>query len=126
LMSEAESSLKNFQGTAVTQLVNKIITKQDQIKVAQLKNELSSDPDINLLKNLLWEAEEIKNDSAEDIAKNIREQIVDYTFSMASEQLNNNHFNDAQTVIEDGLKYVPDSEKLQSLNTTIEKEKIAF
>src|SRR5699024_524709 len=35
-------------------------------------------------------------------------------------------FNSAQTIVEDGLRYAPDSEKLQSLKASIEKDKSAF
>lgn len=126
LINSAEHSLKNFQGDSVTHLVNEIVRFQDEIKVSALKGELIVDPSIDTLKTLLWEAESINNDEGEQISDQIRHQIIDYTFSKASEQLNNKQFSDAQLIIEDGLKYVPDSDKLQSLNTTIEKEKTAF
>lgn len=126
LINNAEHSLKNFQGDSVTYLVNEIVRLQDEIKVSELKSELILNPNIDTLKTLLWEAESINNDEGERISEQIRHQIIDFTFSKASEQLNNKQFNDAQLIIEDGLKYVPDSDKLQSLNTTIEKEKTAF
>src|SRR5690625_7311571 len=56
----------------------------------------------------------------------IRDQIIDYTFSNANKKLNNKQFIDAQLLVEDGLKYASESEKLQSLRTTIDKEKTAF
>lgn len=126
IVNEAESSLKNFHGTAVTPLINKIVMRRDLVKVDQLKQQLEEEPSIDTLKILLWEAEAIKNDKAEEITSDIRNQIVDYTFSKASDQLNNKQFNDAQILIDDGLKYAAESEKLQSFKTTIEKEKTAF
>src|SRR5699024_3371874 len=36
------------------------------------------------------------------------------------------HFNDALLIVKDGLKYAPHSDKLQGLQQTIEKEKVAF
>src|SRR5699024_5797123 len=87
---------------------------------------LNSEPNIDDLKSLLWETEAINNDESMEIAESIRTKIVDFIFSKASEQLNNNQFSDAQILVEDGLKYVADSEKLLSLKTTIDKEKTAF
>src|SRR5690606_1770414 len=60
------------------------------------------------------------------ITENIRNQIVDFTYTKASEQLSEKHFSDAQMIVEDGIKYAPNSEKLHSLQTTIEKEKVSF
>lgn len=126
IVNAAENSLKNFHGTAVTQMINQIVAHRDHIKIEQLQNQLDEQPNIDKLKILLWESEAIKNEEAVEITSDIRNQIVDYTFSKASEQLNSNQFNDAQILVDDGLKYATDSEKLQSLKTTIEKEKTAF
>ncbi|SFB35289.1 hypothetical protein SAMN04488072_11830 [Lentibacillus halodurans] len=126
IINEAENNLTNYNGDAVTPLINKLTAKRNTIKLEQLKYKLEQEPGINELKTLLWEGEAIQADEAADIAASIRTRIVDYTFSQASEQLNENQFSDALLLVEDGLKYVPDSEKLQSLKTTIDKEKTAF
>ncbi|RYG74005.1 zinc ribbon domain-containing protein [Lentibacillus lipolyticus] len=126
LVNEAENGITNYNGEAVIQLIDHITTKRNSIKLAQLKQKLSQNPGIDDLKVLLWEADAIQSDEAAGIASSIREQIVDYIFSKASEQLNNNQFSDALLIVDDGLKYAPDSKKLQSLKTTIEKEKTAF
>lgn len=123
LINEAESSITNYNGEAVTQLIDKLTAKRGSIKLAQLEQKLSQDPGIDDLKVLLWEADAIQSDEADEMMTSIREQIVDYIFSKASEQLNNNQFSDALLLVEDGLKYAPDSEKLLSLKTTIDKEK---
>lgn len=122
----SERTLQNYHGTAVNNLIDQIIIQRNNIKIEQLKNLLEDQPNIDELKILLWESEAINNADAEEITVNIRNQIVDYTFSRASEQLNNKQFNDAQILVDDGLKYASNSEKLLSLKTTIEKEKTAF
>ncbi|MFD1361523.1 zinc ribbon domain-containing protein [Lentibacillus salinarum] len=126
LINEAENNLSHYNGDAVTPLINTLTTKRSTIKLEQLKHKLDQDPDINELKTLLWDADAIQTDDAADITATIRSRIIDYTFSQASEQLNDNQFSDALLLVEDGLKYTPESEKLQSLKTTIEKEKTAF
>ncbi|GGA87774.1 zinc ribbon domain-containing protein [Ornithinibacillus halotolerans] len=126
LIKEAENLLNNFDGAATSTLVDKIVSQQDKVKIEQLKSLLTESPSIEELKVLLWEADAIKNNEADDITNNIRSQIVDFIFSKASEQLSKKQFNDALLIVEDGLKYAPQSEKLQSLKTTIEKEKVSF
>ncbi|MFC2950278.1 zinc ribbon domain-containing protein [Virgibacillus sediminis] len=125
-LNEAENELKNFNGTAVNHLIEKISTSRESIKLAQLEKLLNSEPDMEQLKSLLWESDELSAGEAAEMTESIREKIVSYTFSHASEQLNSNQFNDAQFLVEDGLKYAPDSEKLKSLKATIEKEQTAF
>lgn len=126
IIDTAERTLKNYHGTAVNHLINQIVNERNNIKIEQLKSVLKNQPNIDELKSLLWESEAINTADAKEITLNIRNQIVDYIFSKASEQLNNKQFNDAQILVDDGLKYASNSEKLLSLKTTIEKEKTAF
>lgn len=126
IVNDAESTLKNYHGVASTQMINHINEYRNDIKIVQLKEQLDKEPNIDDLKSLLWDIEIIKTTEADTITANIKKQIVDYTFSKASETLNNKQFNDALLLVEDGLKYVADSEKLQSLKTTIDKEQTAF
>lgn len=126
MISEAENLLKNYQGTAVNSLIYDLVQKRYDIQTEQLKSTLEDDLNIDELKVTLWEAEAIKNEEAKKITDQIRQQIIDYTFSKASDQLNKKHFKDALLLVEDGLNYAPQSDKLQSLQQTIEKEKVAF
>lgn len=126
IINEAEDKLKNYHGVAPTLVINQINETRNDLKVLQLKQQLEEKPSIQDLKNLLWEIEIIKTTEAQMITTDIKKQIVDYTFSKASERLNNKQYNDALLLVEDGLKYVSDSEKLLSLKTTIDKEQTAF
>lgn len=126
IITEAENSLRNYQGSAVNELIHELIQQRDDVNIEQLKNTLTNDLSIDELKVTLWEAEAIKSKEAEEIAEQIRQKIIDFAFSKASDQLNKKHFKDARLFVEDGLKYAPQSDKLQSLQQTIEKEKTAF
>lgn len=126
IINEAESEIQNFYGPAISDLISRIISQRNDVKIEQLEELLQNDPSIDDLKILLWEADSIDEENAGEIAQSIRSQIIDYTFSKASEQLNARHFNDALILVEDGLKYAPDSEKLQSLETSIHNEQVAF
>jgi hypothetical protein len=126
LINNSEDSLRNYNGDVVNILVNDISSTRKNALLLQLEAQLKSDPALNELKNLLWDAEAIQSEQAAKIAENIREQIVSYSFSEASEELKNNQFSNAREIIQEGLKYAPNSEKLLSLKTTVEKEKTAF
>ncbi|MRH41863.1 DUF2116 family Zn-ribbon domain-containing protein [Aquibacillus halophilus] len=126
LINTAESKIKNYNGEIVNMLINKIVGQRKATQLEQLSSKMSEQPNIDELKNLLWEAEAIKSDEAQVIAGNIRQQIISYIFSTASDQLKNKQFTNARDIVDEGLKYAPESEKLQSLQTTIEKEKTAF
>jgi hypothetical protein len=126
MLNKPEQKLKNFNGEAVNQIIELITKKRNTIKLNQIKYELDKEPNIDKLKLLLWEAASIETGEASTITENIRNQIISFVFTKASEQLNNKQFNDAQLIVKDGLKYAPESEKLLSLQTTIDKEKIAF
>ncbi|WP_249869941.1 zinc-ribbon domain-containing protein [Oceanobacillus saliphilus] len=126
IINEASQALRNYDGTAVDQLISEMEELRSNIKVDELKYILEQEPAIEELKVMLWEAESINHEEAEEITENIRNQIIDFSFSKASEQLNQKQFNDAQLLVEDGLKYAPLSEKLESLQATIDKEKLSF
>lgn len=126
MIDYAEEELSSYSGPAVSKLVEKINDTYSIAKLEQLNAQLEEGPSINDLRILIWEAEEINHPDADKIVAAIRDRIIDYTFSKASEELNAKQFNDAILLAEDGLKYAPDSEKLQSLLTNINKEKLAF
>src|SRR5699024_11717390 len=71
LIKEAESSLVNFNGDAVTPLIDKLTEKRNIIKLEQLKYELKQEPDISKLKTLLWEGDAIHTDETEEITATI-------------------------------------------------------
>jgi len=126
LLDEFDKQLNHYQGTVVNDLISNLTDQREKINIKQIKHVLDNEPEIDDLKILLWEVDSLKNIEAEKITETIRQEIIDYTFFEASEQLNNNHFNDALLFVEDGLKYAPNSEKLTSLKQTIENEKVAF
>ncbi len=126
LLHESEDKLNRFQGPLVTMLVDKIDAFHADARLQKLEDKIAAGPSINEIRVLIWEADEINHPDTEEIAELLRNQLVDYTFSKASEALNEKQFNDALLITEDGLKYAPESEKLQSLLANINKEKHSF
>ena len=126
LLRDAEENLNMYQGPLVSSLVEKIDTLHADVQLEQLRAIIAEGPSIDVIRLLIWEAEEINHPDAKEVAEQLRNQLVEYTFSKASEALNENQFNDAILITEDGLKYAPESEKLQSLLTNINKEKLSF
>ncbi|UFU00860.1 zinc-ribbon domain-containing protein [Radiobacillus kanasensis] len=126
ILQEAEKLIKNYNGKVVNQLISTISSYRKAVQYDSLTFEMDQNPSYETLKNLLWKAEEIQTEEAKEIAEKIQEQIISYAYSTATKQLQDKHFTDARAVVNDALKYAPESEKLLSLKTTIEKEKIAF
>ena len=126
LIDESERDLSSYHGEIATRLVENLTEEQNIIKYASLLSSLESQPSIDDLKILIWEAEGIKTKEAEEVAENIRTQIADYTHSKAIELLNKHQFSDAHLLVTDGLKYAANSKKLISLQQSIDKEQEAF
>ncbi|GAA0446788.1 MAG: zinc-ribbon domain-containing protein [Bacillota bacterium] len=126
LINNTENTLKDFDGPAINQLIDEIAANRNAVKLKQVTESLKKEPNIDQLKILLWDAASIDTEEAEPITKDIRDQIINYTYTRANEQLNKKQFNDAKLIVEDGLKYAPKSEKLTSLQTTIDKEQVSF
>lgn len=126
LMNESENLIKNYHGQAVNEIIDEIVSLRNEITLAHIEKHLQNNPSIVTLKSLLWEAQSLNTNKAEEIASYIQQEIVDFTFVKASEKLQNKQFNDAKFIVEDGLKYAPDSEKLNTLRSAIDKEKTAF
>ncbi len=126
LLDEAEQQLKNYDGFLVDNLLNRILTLNSQIQMEELKYKLNQKPTIQELKILLWESETIQTEEAKELTNDIRDRIVDYTYTTANESMKAKQYLDAIEIVEEGLRYAPNNEKLDSLKTTIEKEKVAF
>lgn len=126
MISTLENQLTSYHGEGVSFLIEKLNDSLALAKLEQLKEKLEGGPSFNELRILIWEAEEINHPESPEIVTSIRKRIIDHTFSRASEELNNHQYNDAILIVEDGLKYAPEAEKLQSLLTNINKEKLAF
>jgi len=125
-ITESERELRSYHGDAANKLIDQLSEERDIIKFESVVASLQEQPSINDLKSLLWNAEDIKTDEAKAVAESIRDQIADYTYSKAVERLNKHQFSDAHLLVEDGLRYASNSEKLLSLQETIDKEQEAF
>ncbi|SEQ54588.1 zinc ribbon domain-containing protein [Piscibacillus halophilus] len=126
LTNDIESQLNHYNGEVVNHLLTNIVDKRNEIKVAQVRSQLDEDNGIDELKMQLWQIESIDNEEAEELEKQMKERIVNYSFNHANEELNENHFSSALAIVKDALRFVPDNEKLESLKTTIEKQQVAF
>lgn len=126
LTNDIESKLKHYEGEVVNHLLTSIVDKRNEIKIEQVRSELDEDNGIDELKILLWQIESIDSEEADELENQMKERIVNYSFNRANEELNENHFTTALSIVRDALRYVPGEEKLESLRTTIEKQQVAF
>ncbi len=126
LIEDAENLLNNYDGELVDLLLHSIVELRNDIQTKELHYKLEQKPSIEELKILLWQAESIQTNEAKGLTNDIRNRIVDYTYSTANEFLQQNQYSDAIAIVNDGLRYATNNEKLESLKRTIEKEKVAF
>ncbi|TFB14067.1 zinc ribbon domain-containing protein [Filobacillus milosensis] len=126
LTEENESKLRQYNGKVVNQLLDEILTKRNDIKIAQVQNNLKDEASIDELKMQLWRVESINTEPAQNLESQMKERIVNLSFNEANEELNDNQFSTALAIVKDALRYVPENERLESLKTTIEKQKVAF
>ncbi len=125
-LNAIENNISGFKGDLINKLNTTVSDYRNNILYQQAEHKLTNDLSKDELKELLWDVEEITDDKAEVIKEAIQEKIVAHTSNHATELLKENQFNQAMLVVEDGLIYAEESEQLQSLKTTVEKEKIAF
>ncbi|WP_112180695.1 MULTISPECIES: zinc ribbon domain-containing protein [Paraliobacillus] len=125
-INQGKKELSSYSGEAVIQLTDQLDTSRKEIQLEKVKKKLEDEPSIQTLQTTLWEAEGIQDPEAIEIAASIREQIIAYSSTTANQLLQENQFTEARSIVASGLQYAPDSEKLSSLKTTIEKEKTAF
>lgn len=126
LIKETETKLSQYDGEIVNQLLNKIMDKRNEVLIEQIETQLTETTNIEDIKIQLWRVESIQSEKAKQLADQMKEQIVNYSYNQANDALQENQFSLALSIANDGLRYVPESERLESLKTTIEKQKVAF
>lgn len=125
-LNDAEKKTENYGGKIINSLLSDISVERKNTLVSQLKYDLEGKTAISDLKPLLLRAQSIDNVEAKEIAKQIKQRIVESVITRANERMKTNAFTDALTIVEEGLNYDETSEKLLSLKATIKKEQFSF
>ncbi|UOQ85422.1 zinc-ribbon domain-containing protein [Gracilibacillus salinarum] len=125
-LQQSEEALQQFNGDLVDQLMEQNLLMKNQTMLAQATYQLNNDPSMDELKTLLWEIEDISEDQAAEVKSQITEKLVSMTYEKATARLDDLQFSKALLVIDDTMKVIESSEQLESLKTTINKEKTAF
>lgn len=126
LIKEAEQTSASYKGDLFSTLQEDIGTVRTTVMVAELKYDMKGKESIDELKPVLTRAESLQVDEAQDIAGQIRNQIVDFSINEANGYLEENHFTEALNSVEDGLEMNKGNEKLSNLQTVIEKRRNSF
>ncbi|WP_440895159.1 zinc-ribbon domain-containing protein [Amphibacillus sp. Q70] len=126
LILQAKNELTHYSGESAIQFQEQLMNKQTEIQLSMVKSKLEANPPIDDLPALLWEADSIQDPEAYDLVRSIRDQLITHSADQAYAYLDQNQFTLAQSMVENGLYYLPNDEKLTSLLSSIEKEKIAF
>ncbi|MBF0707249.1 zinc ribbon domain-containing protein [Alkalihalobacillus hwajinpoensis] len=126
LIKEAEQTSASYKGDLFSTLQEDIGTVRTTVMVAELKYDMKGKESIDELKPVLTRAESLQVDEAQDIAGQIRNQIVDFSINEANGYLEENHFTEALNSVEEGLEINKGNEKLSNLQTVIEKRRNSF
>ncbi|MCA0173274.1 zinc ribbon domain-containing protein [Bacillus sp. RAR_GA_16] len=126
LIRKAEHTTATYKGEVSSHLQEEIASVRTTVMVAELKYDMKGKKSIDELKPVLTRAESLQVDEAKDIASQIRSQLIDFTINEANHYLEENHFTEALTAVEEGLEINKDHEKLSNLKTVIEKRRNSF
>lgn len=96
------------------------------ITVGMIKEELDDLHTITQLHDKLQMIESLPAAEGEEVKKQILTKIVKLTMDDAIIKLDDKQFYEALMIVEHGLEYVPNDDKLLSLKERIEQEKFAF
>ncbi|MGP4040467.1 hypothetical protein ACTWP4_11340 [Gracilibacillus sp. D59] len=126
IIRQSEDDIQKFTGDLTDQIMEQNIAVKNQILLKQATYKLNNNPTTDELKALIWEIEDITHDQAAKLQQEVQQKLVSMTYQEATALLEDFQFSQAIRVIEDTLKVVESSEQLESLKTTVNKEKTAF
>lgn len=126
LIRQAEHTTSIYKGEVSSYLQEEIASVRTTVMVAELKYDMKGKKSIDELKPVLTRAETLQVDEAQEIASQIRNQLIDFTINEANQYLEENHFTEALTAVEEGLEINKDHKKLSNLKTVIEKRRNSF
>ncbi|GAE91828.1 hypothetical protein JCM21714_787 [Gracilibacillus boraciitolerans JCM 21714] len=126
IIQQAERDIQNYNGDLVDQLIINILATKNQTILEQSSYKFNNDPTVEDLKNLFWEMEEISDEKAIVLKEQIQEKLIAMTYQKATTLLDDLQFSRAMRVIDDTLYVIENSEQLESLKATVNKEKTAF
>ncbi|MDP4549270.1 hypothetical protein Q9251_00080 [Alkalihalobacillus macyae] len=126
LVNNAEQNSAPYDGPLFTTIQEEIVSARTTVMVSELKFDMKGKESIDDLKPVLTRAETLQVDEAQEVAGQIRNQIVDFSINEANNYLKENHFSKALNSVEEGLQINKENEKLMNLKTVIEKRRTAF
>ncbi|SEN65684.1 hypothetical protein SAMN04488134_101572 [Amphibacillus marinus] len=126
LIQQTQTELDLYQGEIATDFQELLRQQLSTIQLTSIQQKLDGQPDPEDLPAILWEAEGIQGPDGYEFVQTIRNQISAYTLSQANHLLQGNQFSEAKTLVENGLYYIPNDEKLQSLLANIKTEQASF
>ncbi|PWU69022.1 zinc ribbon domain-containing protein [Gracilibacillus dipsosauri] len=126
LLKQTENVMRNYTGSLVDQLTTKTNDLRTDTMTQQIAYHLSNDPDMEDLKAIIWKVDGMEHDRAKQLAETARQNLSSITYQKATLLLKEKQFNQAISLIDDTLTYVDSSKQLESLKTTINKEKTVF
>ncbi|MDX8044860.1 hypothetical protein SH601_02575 [Gracilibacillus sp. S3-1-1] len=126
IIRRSENQLKQFSGDLPNQLLEQNMELKNQTLLNQATHRLHNDPSKDDLKSLVWEVTDIQHEQTSELLEEIKQKLITMTYQDATALLNELQFSKALRTVDDTLQVVENSEQLNSLRTTINKDKTSF
>jgi len=125
-LTNVRKLVQEEEGPLFIPLQKKINEIEESIKVGEIKKELDQLNNVDILSEKLTIVSAFTSDDAKSVQEQISNKIVQLTSNQSESLLKENKFSEALAVIEEGLHYIKEDEKLISLKERIKSEKVAF
>ncbi|PXW92653.1 hypothetical protein DES38_102237 [Streptohalobacillus salinus] len=118
--------LEPYQGEIADQLRLSISDLIINLRLDDIELRLESTQSVPGLQAILWELEGIASPKALELTQTVKEQLSVHMSSLINNHMTNHQFNEAKQLIETGLNYLPEDDRLLSLKQTVETEQKIF
>lgn len=125
-LNHLEELMSEETGPLFHSILGKMDEAQTIITVGIIKEELDELDSVAALHDKLQMIEGLSTAEGEEVKKQILTKIVKLTMDHATVKLDEKHFTEALNIVNHGLEYVPNDDKLLAMKERIQQEQLAF
>lgn len=125
-IANVKELLKEQDGPLFGEFSNRISEKENQLSIAIVRKEIDHLTTVEQLGVKLQSLTSVNHEDKDEVAKLIKDKIVNIATDEAHTQLNEKQFDSALETVENALYYANNDEQLLSLKDRINEEKAAY
>ena len=118
--------LQEQEGPLISGFKDEISEKESHLSIAIIRKDIEHLNTVEQLGVKLQSLSSVNHEDKEEVAKLIKDKIVNITINEAQLQMNNKQFSNAFELVKEALHYASGDEKLQSFEARIIQEQLAF